>query len=244
MRPRRKANRFAPPQIKPLGDSALVVRFGEFEEDKSLDEVSGAMRKIEHAGIPGIVDLAPGYATLGIFFDPTKIIDTGVEPQFVNAWLEEKIAESLTRRLPRDKRKVRSIEIPACFDHIFAVDLAEVATHSGMPADEVVDLYCATEFRVVCLGFTAGFPYLAGLPEKLATPRRANPRKEIAAGSIAIGGKQTGIYPSISPGGWNIIGRAALRLFDPANDPPAFLQAGDCVRFSPITREQFERSTS
>jgi inhibitor of KinA len=97
---------------------------------------------------------------------------------------------------------------------------------------------------VHCVGFTPGFPYLGGLPAKLATPRKEVPRKEIAAGSVAIGGTQTGIYPTKSPGGWHVIGRTPLRLFDPAANPPVLFSAGDRVRFRPITREQFESSAS
>jgi len=118
--------------------------------------------------------------------------------------------------------------------------LGLVAQHAGRTAQEVVDLHSGAEYRVSCLGFTPGFPFLAGLPNELGTPRRKIPRKEIPAGSVAIGGTQTGIYPVKSPGGWNVIGRTALRLFDPTKSPPAFLRAGDRVRFRSITREEFE----
>jgi inhibitor of KinA len=107
-----------------------------------------------------------------------------------------------------------------------------------------VDLHSEAEYRVSCIGFVPGFPFLAGLPKELATPRRAAPRKEIPAGSVAIGGAQTGIYPLRSPGGWNLIGRTPLHLFDPEKTPPAFLRAGDRVRFRAITREEFEALAS
>ena len=132
------------------------------------------------------------------------------------------------------------MEIPVCFDQEFAVDLEQVAANAQLSANEVVDLYCSAEYRVACVGFTPGFPYLIGLPKKLATPRRASPRKEIPAGSVAIGGEQTGIYPMRSPGGWNVIGRTSLPLFDPVKNPPALLQAGDRVRFHAIGRDEFE----
>src|SRR5207237_3218780 len=115
-------------------------------------------------------------------------------------------------------------------------DLEHVARHERVRCKEVVDLDYGAEYRVHCLGFTPGFPFLGGLPGKIATPRRDIPRKEIPAGSVAIGGKQTGIYPIKSPGGWNVIGRTPLRLFDPEKDPPALLRAGDLVRFRAITR--------
>src|SRR5205823_14227211 len=114
------------------------------------------------------------------------------------------------------------------------------ARHAQISTKEVVDLHSTTEYRVACIGFVPGFPFLAGLPKKLATPRRDVPRKEIPAGSVGVGGAQTGIYPLRSPGGWNLIGRTPLRLLDPTKNPPALLQAGDRVRFRAITRQEFE----
>jgi inhibitor of KinA len=134
----------------------------------------------------------------------------------------------------------RVIQIPVCYDPEFAFDLDHVAEHAQISSREVVDLHSAAEYRVNCIGFVPGFPFLSGLPKKLATPRRATPRKEIPAGSVAIGGAQTGIYPMRSPGGWNVIGRTPLRLFNPENDPPALLRVGDRVQFHSITREEFE----
>ncbi|HEU5314150.1 MAG TPA: 5-oxoprolinase subunit PxpB, partial [Candidatus Udaeobacter sp.] len=107
----------------------------------------------------------------------------------------------------------------------------------------VIRLHSAAEYRVACIGFVPGFPFLAGLPKKLATPRRDVPRKQIPPGSVGIGGAQTGVYPLCSPGGWNLIGRTPLRLFDPEKNPPALLRAGDRVRFRSITRDEFETLT-
>ena len=115
-----------------------------------------------------------------------------------------------------------------------------MAEHAQISTSEVVDLHSAAEYRVSCIGFTPGFPFLSGMPKKLAIPRRETPRKEIPAGSVGIGGAQTGIYPLRSPGGWNLIGRTPLKLFDPTKNPPALLQAGDRVRFRAITREEFD----
>jgi inhibitor of KinA len=127
-----------------------------------------------------------------------------------------------------------------CYEGEFAPDLAEVAHHAGLSPDEVAQRHAAAAYRVGCVGFMPGFPYLTGLPPELATPRRAIPRREVAAGSVAIGGSQTGIYPSVSPGGWNVIGRTPLRLFDVTRQPPALLRAGDAVRFRAISRTEFE----
>jgi inhibitor of KinA len=131
-------------------------------------------------------------------------------------------------------------EIPVCYDGEFAPDIADVARVSGLADAEVIRRHSGSVYRVNCVGFIAGFPFLSGLPSELATPRRAVPRKEVPAGSVGIGGAQTGIYPRSSPGGWNLIGRTPMRLFDVQHDPPTILQAGDRVRFREISREEFD----
>ena len=137
------------------------------------------------------------------------------------------------------RSRSRIVEIPICYDAEFALDLDRVAERTKLSAGEVVDLHSTAEYRVACIGFVPGFPFLTGLASKLATPRRDTPRKEIPSGSVGIGGAQTGIYPLRSPGGWNLIGRTPLKLFDPTKDPPSLLQAGDRVRFRAIAREEF-----
>ena len=140
----------------------------------------------------------------------------------------------------RAARGPRLIEIPVCYDPEFGIDLDRVAEHTKLSEREIVDLHSTREYRVACIGFVPGFTFLAGLPKNLATPRRDEPRKEIPPGSVGIGGAQTGIYPLRSPGGWNLIGRTPLKLFDPTKDPPTLLCPGDRVRFRAITRDEFE----
>jgi inhibitor of KinA len=132
------------------------------------------------------------------------------------------------------------IEIPVCYDREFAPDLDDVAKHAEISAQEVVALHSKSKYRVACIGFVPGFTFLAGLPRNLGTPRRDVPRKEIPPGSVGIGGAQTGIYPLRSPGGWNLIGRTPLKLFDPSKNPPTLLHPGDRVRFRAISTEEFE----
>ena len=232
-------------EIAPLGDAALVVRIRDRFEDapeKTLNDVLNVLQRLEDAQIPGIIELAPAYTTVAVFFDPARVIDAAGEPDCVMEWLTQKIYETLThgKRKQVKHAAARWVEIPVCYDPEFALDLDHVADHAQMSPKEIVDLHSAAEYRVNCIGFTPGFPYLTGLPGKLATPRRATPRKEIPTGSVAIGGAQTGIYPQVSPGGWNVIGRTPLRLFDPQKDPPVLLRAGNRVRFRAIAREEFE----
>ena len=235
-------------EIVPLGDSALIVRVRErFEDapDQTLSEVLRTFRRLQDAAIPGVIELAPAYTTVAVFFDPTIVANEGPEPDQALDWLTDRIRAALAPHIRGGRGRaaaspVRLVEIPVCYDPEFAFDLENVAHHAQISSREVVDLHSAAEYRVSCIGFVPGFPFLAGLPRKLATPRRATPRKEIPAGSVGIGGTQTGIYPLRSPGGWNLIGRTPLHLFDPEKTPPAFLCAGDRVRFRAITREEFE----
>jgi inhibitor of KinA len=237
---------FARMEIATLGDSALIVRIRDRFADapeQTLNEVLAAMRCLEAAKIPGVVEFAPAYTTVAVFFDPVLVINNGVEPNRVVEHLTMKVREALTRTKEkrRDQPAAHLIEVPVCYHEDFALDLDDVANQARISPKEVIDLHCSGDYRVSCVGFTPGFPFLSGLPVQLATPRRATPRKEIPAGSVAIGGTQTGIYPVKSPGGWHIIGRMPLRLFDPDKNPPALLRAGDRVRFRSITREEFEQ---
>jgi inhibitor of KinA len=221
-------------RIEPLGDSALLVRVAEaFAATDTLEAVARAARQLELAQIPGVIELVPAYTTIGVFLEPTG---AGTFHE-----LRTRIERALERNVDTaPARLVPIIDVPVCYEDEFAPDLAAVAQHTGFAPEEVVRRHSDAVYRVSCVGFTPGFPYLSGLPPELATPRRPSPRKEVPAGAVAIGGTQTGTYPRKSPGGWNIIGRTSLRLFDVERDPPALFQAGDHVRFRKISREEFE----
>jgi inhibitor of KinA len=259
-------------EIVPLGDSALVVRVREqFEDapDETLDEVLRVFQLLQHAAIPGVVDLAPAYTSIAVFFDSIAVAKASAGFDDIFDWVKMRVGAALAgmtgdgpppgrlrregapapRLLRRQGRlplsdyirphASRPIEIPVCYDAKFGLDLNRVAEHTKLSEREIVDLHSTREYRVACIGFVPGFTFLAGLPKNLATPRRGVPRKEIPPGSVGIGGAQTGIYPLRSPGGWNLIGRTPLKLFDPTKDPPTLLCPGDRVRFRAITREEF-----
>jgi inhibitor of KinA len=239
---------FSRMQITALGDSALIVRLRDRFEDapeETLDEVLRAFQQLQDAAIPGIVELAPAYTSIGVFFDPIAIAKHRAKPDQPFEWLAERVREVLAAGIERGRRgksrksDVRLVEIPVCYDPDFAPDLDHVARRAELLTNEAIHLHSTAEYRVACIGFVPGFPFLTGLPKNLATPRRDTPRKEIPPGSVGIGGAQTGIYPLRSPGGWNLIGRTPLQLFDPIKNPPALLRAGDRVRFHAITREEF-----
>jgi inhibitor of KinA len=235
-------------EIVPLGDSALIVRVCDrFEDapDQTLSEVLRTFRRLQDAAIPGVIELAPAYTTVAVFFDPMVVATAAPKPDQALNWLTERVRAAVAPQARRGHGRdsaspIRLVEIPVCYDLEFALDLNHVASQAKLTPTKVVDLHSRPEYRVSCIGFVPGFPFLAGLPKELSTPRRATPRKEIPAGSVAIGGAQTGIYPLRSPGGWNLIGRTPLYLFDPEKTPPAFLRAGDRVRFRAITRQEFE----
>jgi inhibitor of KinA len=236
-------------EILPLGDSALILRVREQFDDapeESLDEVLRTLQQLRNAAIPGIIEFAPAYTSVAIFFDPITVAEASGNPETIFDWLTNAIRKVVPAgadrggRMKVSKRGVRIVEIPVCYAAEFAPDMDDVARHAELTTNEVVNLHSAAEYRVACVGFVPGFPFLAGLPNKLATPRRETPRKEIPPGSVGIGGAQTGIYPLRSPGGWNLIGRTPLKLFDAARKPAALLCAGDRVRFRAITREEFE----
>ncbi len=230
-------------EITPLGDSALIVRVvDEFaaNPNASLNAVLAAFRYLEAAAIPGVIELAPAYTTIGVFFDPPRIELAADDLPF--DVLKIKIQSILNASSFENETEIAAplIEIPVCYDREFAFDIDDVASVAGLAAAEVIHRHSSATYRVNCVGFIAGFPFLSGLPSELATPRRPVPRKEVPAGSVGIGGAQTGIYPRGSPGGWNLIGRTPLRLFDVQREPPTILQAGDRVRFREISREEFD----
>ena len=222
-------------QIEALGDSALIIRLPQ-----APHEILKTLQALKAAKISGMIEFAPAYSTIAMFFDPVAIArDAGGVPPF--EFLKSRIASLVA--VKRDIAEISGgavIEIPVCYESEFGLDLEVVAKKAGLDIAEVVHLHSNADYRVDCIGFTPGFPYLSGLPSRLATPRRSVPRKEVVAGSVAIGGTQTGIYPSKSPGGWNVIGRTPFRLFDIERDPPAIFRSGDHVRFREVTREQFE----
>jgi len=230
-------------EIVPLGDSALIVRVREEFEDapeETLNEVLQTFQQLRSAAIPGVIELAPAYTSVAVFCDPVELAKASRTASDIFDWLVARIgAATVPKRRGSRRSEQRTVEIPVCYDPEFAPDLDEVARHAQISTEQVVELHSAADYRVACIGFVPGFPFMAGLPKKIATPRRSNPRKEIPPGAVGIGGAQTGIYPLRSPGGWNLIGRTPLKLFNPTKDPPVLLRAGDRVRFRAIRREEF-----
>lgn len=220
----------AAPQLRPCGDRMVLVEFAPLIAPEINDAVHSLAAAVGKAGIPGIVEWTPSYCSLGIHYDPLQIAYSEIA---------KRVVELVSSNQPRTKRTDRRVEVPVVYGGDFGPDLEWVASAHGLDAAAIVALHREPVYRVCLIGFTPGFPYLGGLPETLATPRLATPRAAVPAGSVAIGGQQCGIYPVNSPGGWRIIGRTPLRLFDVRQVEPCLLAPGDEVVFRRIREDEF-----
>ncbi len=207
-------------RIAAAGDTALLVSLGEAMTPATLAEVLALDRALRRKKPPGLLTVIPAYASLLCSFDP-GVTDAS---RLADAIRTMKIR-------PRPAAGERVLDVPTRYD---GPDLGRIAGHTGLSTEEVVALHTGVEYLVYCLGFAPGFTYCGELPETLATPRLPSPRARVPAGSVGIAGRQTGIYAVESPGGWNLIGRTNLPLFDPKRDPPAYFRPGDRVRFQAL----------
>jgi KipI family sensor histidine kinase inhibitor len=214
-------------RIVPASDRAVLVVFDDAMTAPAARDVRRLAAWLREEPPTGLVDLNPGYASVLVRYDPIAC-----DPSALTAELRRRAA-ALSER---PERAPRSIEIPVRYGGVDGFDLAEVARATGLDEAGVVDAHASAVYEVRFIGFSPGFPYLAGLPERLRMPRKASPRPHVPAGSVAIAGMQTGIYPCASPGGWNVIGRTDFVLFDPTTAGGATLAAGDRVTFRPVER--------
>ena len=221
------------PKFLPAGDQALVVELGDKIDPLVNRRVRDLMDAMEAAKVEGVFDLVPTYRSILVYYDPMR-----TSPPELEATVTELDRSSEDRNL----EEPRTIEIPTLYGGEYGPDLEFVAERAGLTAQEVIDIHSGADYQVYMMGFSPGFPYLGGMSERLTTPRLETPRLEIPAGSVGIAESQTGVYPLASPGGWRLIGRCPLKLFDPDAEPPSLLAAGDRVRFVPISDEAGYRS--
>lgn len=222
-------------RVAAAGDSALVAEFpGRI--DPEINERASALAHRLRWRWGGILrDVVVGYCTVTVYFDPLRVDAP---------WLESEIhaAAGPSRQAMRAGKAV--IEIPVCYEGDLAPDLADVAAFGGCSTEEVVTLHTGRIYRVYMVGFIPGFAYLAEVDSRIAAPRRATPRTAVPAGAVAIAGGQTGIYPAVTPGGWNIIGRTARKPFDPTRPDPFLFEVGAEVRFRAVSRAEFEQGVA
>ncbi len=226
------------PKVSPLGDGAVLLTLADALE---LDANALARRvalDIRSRRFGWITDVVPALVTVTVCFDARTAREAGER----RATLERILLEAVERSADaRTAALARKVAIPVCYEPAFAPDLEEVAERTGLTPAAVVALHVATPHCVLMIGFAPGHPYIGGLDARLAVPRRPSPRHRVEAGSVAIANAQTSIYPFATPGGWNVIGRTPLALFDPAREPASLLEPGDDVEFVPVARAEFER---
>jgi inhibitor of KinA len=224
--------------IQPLGDRALVIELGSAVGAAVSARVRWFCERVLTIRPPGVRDVVPAFCSLTVHYDPLQFAGAGGSA--FDAARES--IEALLAEAPEPAETLaRLVEIPVCYGGEYGEDLEPLAREHGIPPSQVVELHTGPTYYEGMLGFAPGFPYLAGLDPRLVTPRRSTPRPRVPRGSVAIGGEHTGVYPVESPGGWHLIGRTPITLFDVSRDPPSLLQAGDQVRFVAIPPEEFAR---
>lgn len=220
------------PKILTLSDSAISIRMGSGIDIETNNRVHALRRAIEGAHIKGITETVPSYCSLAVYYDMLTL---------AQGELIEAIAPVIDELDSAEKTHGGLISIPVLYGGEWGEDLPFVAKHCSMSESEVIALHVSREYPVYMLGFLPGFCYLGGMDERLATPRLTTPRVRIEAGSVGIAGEQTGIYPLASPGGWQIIGRTPLKIYDPHRESPTLIEAGMKVRFYSVDRAEYER---
>lgn len=226
-------------QIFPIGDNALTIDFGAVISPEINDKVHRLAEYFNQHRFAGFVETVPAYASLTVFYDTVK-----VRKAFANGKTAFENAKDLAEKAVAandDKSDFapRTVEIPVCYDAEFAPDIELVAALNNLSVSEVITLHTEKTYRVFMIGFLPGFPYLGVVDERIAAPRKSEPRLKVAKGSVGIAGRQTGVYPLESPGGWQIIGRTPLELFNPHSETPTLLQSGDLVRFKAVDKETY-----
>jgi len=214
----------------PAGDKALVMEFGNKISKDINAKIRNLVKFADEAKIVGIEEILPTYRSVQIMYDPLKI-------EYYS--LIEKLEMFSSNRVEGQKEEIRIVEIPTLYGGDYGPDINFVAEYNKITTDDVIKIHTGTDYLVYMLGFTPGFTYLGGMSDEIATPRLASPRTKIPAGSVGIAGSQTGMYPSETPGGWQLIGRTPVKLYDPKKEPPVLLGAGDYVRYVSITDKEY-----
>lgn len=214
----------------PFGDNGIIIEVGNEISKEINRKIRGLVFRIESNGFEEIIEIIPTYRSILILYNPLKI-------SYNNLVEKLKYIESTMDEIKLPPAEI--IHIPTLYGGKYGVDLDYVAEYNGLTPQEVIEIHSGTNYLVYMIGFTPGFPYLGGMSEKIATPRLETPREKILSGSVGIAGNQTGIYPIDSPGGWRIIGRTPLKLFDINRDPVVLLKAGQYIRFEPIDEDEY-----
>jgi inhibitor of KinA len=225
---------YDPPKIKPLGESAVVVEFGsEISEEINAQAIALAAY-LDRDRFTGFIEAVPAYASTTVFFDVATVarsVDCG---ESISSFVESALNDSIAAMSVTTSSAREVIELPTDFGPTAGLDIDSVARHCQLRVNEVIETFTSETYRVFMIGFLPGFAYMGETDERIRVPRLAQPRAKVPKGSVGLAGAQTGVYPLESPGGWQIIGRTRVEMFDPNADPPSRLKADDLVRFIPV----------
>ena len=217
-------------KLRIVGEDALMVYFGDVVDAQTSARVQAATSAIESVMGEDLIDLVPSYASVLILYNPLRTNHLSVT---------RRVRDVLSNVSTPATVECRTVVLPVYYAPEAGIDLESLAERAGLPISKVIDLHAGAEYRVYAIGFAPGFAYLGEVDERIAAPRLATPRASVPRGSVAIADRQTAVYPSVSPGGWNLIGRCPVPMFDPSAQPCMPVAVGDMVRFEPISREHF-----
>lgn len=220
---------YSEPRFLPAGDRALTVELADEISPEINTRIRALAMALDRLHLAGVVDVVPTYRSLLVYYDPVQLEVAELQNRILS------LSHIETAVLPPP----RVLQIPTHYGGEHGPDMDFVVSHTGLSAQEVAAIHAGTDYLVYMMGFNTGFPYLGGMSAKIAVPRLETPRTVVPAGSVAIAQQQTGIYPVESPGGWRVIGRSPVRLFDPSREPPVAVEAGDYLRFVEIDDERY-----
>ena len=226
--------------IFPLGDSALTLDFGNVIDIRTNDYVLQLFNHFKRKKILALLDIVPAYSSLSFYYNVFEVRQSNSTNLTAFEIIKQIIEKELQDDLVQETRPQRKISIPVCYSERFAPDIEFVALEKNISIEKIIQLHTEQLYTVYMIGFLPGFPYMGEVNESIAVPRKNEPRAKLAAGSVGIAGKQTGIYPLESPGGWQIIGRTPLKIFDKEKNDPVLLHPGDEIQFYSISEDEFE----
>lgn len=222
-----------------IGDSAATIDFGNIIDEEINTKVIELFNHLLEHPLEGMIEAIPAYSSLSIYFDFNLLRKKIPSQKKVYEWIKNELHKLMSNDFTDGLAEKNLIHIPVCYENEFAIDLNAIAEQKNISLQEIIHLHSSRQYRVYMLGFLPGFAYMGEVEEQIAMPRKPEPQ-QISAGSVGIAGKQTGVYPLNSPGGWQIIGRTPLKMFDKSKTEPCLLKVGDYVKFDSITADEFE----